>query len=100
MEKFDSVAYSEQTVDEVALEVLGKTSPQVKQCLTYIATFLVPALAKTTDELTNILAACDGKYVPPGPSGSMTRGMADILPTEETFTRLIHELFRHVPLGV
>jgi len=85
MEKFDAASYSEQSVDAVALEVLGKTSPQVKQCLTYIASFLVPALAKTTDELTNIIAACDGKYVPPGPSGSMTRGMADILPTGRNF---------------
>jgi cobaltochelatase CobN len=35
--------------------------------------------------LTNISAGCDGCYVPPGPSGSITRGMADILPTGRNF---------------
>jgi cobaltochelatase CobN len=85
MEKFDAAGFNEQSVDAVALEVLGEISPNVRRCLTYIAVFLVPALAKTTDELTNILAACEGKFVPPGPSGSITRGMADILPTGRNF---------------
>ena len=51
----------------------------------YVASFLVPALASTTDELKYVLGSCNGKYVPSGPSGSPTRGMADILPTGRNF---------------
>ncbi|HEX5366567.1 MAG TPA: cobaltochelatase subunit CobN [Acidimicrobiales bacterium] len=42
---------------------------------------LVPALRRTTDEVANVLAALDGRYVPAGPSGAPTRGGAHVLPT-------------------
>ncbi|NIR17252.1 MAG: hypothetical protein GWO08_08305, partial [Gammaproteobacteria bacterium] len=57
----------------------------VRRCLTYITKSIVPALAATTDELTHTIGGCEGNYVPPGPSGSPTRGMADILPTGRNF---------------
>src|SRR5262249_33331748 len=44
-----------------------------------------PALARTTDEISNLLAALDGRYVPAGPSGAPTRGMAHVLPTGRNF---------------
>jgi cobaltochelatase CobN len=46
---------------------------------------LVPNLARTTDEVDNLLRALDGRYVPAGPSGAPTRGMAHILPTGRNF---------------
>ncbi|HEY3144044.1 MAG TPA: cobaltochelatase subunit CobN [Acidimicrobiales bacterium] len=46
---------------------------------------LVPALRRTPDEITNLLAALDGLYVPPGPSGAPTRGAANVLPTGRNF---------------
>jgi cobaltochelatase CobN len=46
---------------------------------------LVPNLARTTDEIDNLLHALDGGYVPAGPSGAPTRGMAHVLPTGRNF---------------
>jgi cobaltochelatase CobN len=53
--------------------------------LNYLCTRLVPALRRTTDEITNLLAGLDGRFVPPGPSGAPTRGMAHVLPTGRNF---------------
>ena len=85
IKRFRSRNFQKEAIDALAEEVLGKTSSKVRLCLEYIADFLVPALEATTDELTNALSACEGAYVPPGPSGSPTRGMADILPTGRNF---------------
>jgi len=85
VKKFHSKAFKKQSIDAITKVVLGGNDPNVKRCLVYIASFLAPALAATTDELTYTLSACEGGYVPPGPSGSLTRGMADILPTGRNF---------------
>jgi cobaltochelatase CobN len=57
----------------------------VQTTLRFACDSVVSNLAKTSDEITNIVRALDGKYVPPGPSGSPTRGMAHILPTGKNF---------------
>jgi cobaltochelatase CobN len=46
---------------------------------------LAPNLVRTTDETRNLLAALDGRYVPAGPSGAPSRGMAHVLPTGRNF---------------
>jgi cobaltochelatase CobN len=53
--------------------------------LRWVCDRLVPALARTTDELAGIAAALDGRFVPAGPSGAPTRGMAHVLPTGRNF---------------
>jgi cobaltochelatase CobN len=53
--------------------------------LRWVCDRLVPALHRTTDEFTNTLGALDGRYVPAGPSGAPTRGMAHVLPTGRNF---------------
>jgi cobaltochelatase CobN len=53
--------------------------------LTFVCQRLVPSLQKTSDEITNLLAALEGRYVPAGPSGAPTRGMAHVLPTGRNF---------------
>ncbi|MDQ4070895.1 MAG: cobaltochelatase subunit CobN, partial [Actinomycetota bacterium] len=53
--------------------------------LRWVCDRLVPALRRTTDEVGNTLAALDGRYVPAGPSGAPTRGMAHVLPTGRNF---------------
>ena len=85
IQKFHVADFKEEAIDSIVQDVLGGGNPNVWQCLSYVGSFLVPALEATTDELTNTLAGCDGCYVPPGPSGSITRGMADILPTGRNF---------------
>jgi cobaltochelatase CobN len=85
IKKFNKEGFKEQSIDAIAKDVLGRSSPDLMRCLSYVRSFVAPALAATTDELTYTVSACEGKYVPPGPSGSVTRGMADILPTGRNF---------------
>jgi cobaltochelatase CobN len=53
--------------------------------LRWVCDRLVPALRATTGEIDAVLAALDGRFVPPGPSGAPTRGMAHVLPTGRNF---------------
>ncbi|MFT7838575.1 cobaltochelatase subunit CobN [Saccharothrix sp. BKS2] len=59
--------------------------PDVARILEFAADEVVPRLARTTDELTNVLHALDGGYVPAGPSGSPLRGLVNVLPTGRNF---------------
>jgi cobaltochelatase CobN len=54
----------------------------------WICDWLVPRLAQTGDEITNLLVGLSGRYVPAGPSGSLTRGGAHVLPTGRNFYSL------------
>lgn len=83
--QFRNRKFQKEAIDEVIHEVLNGTSQKIRQCLDYIAEFLVPALEATTNELINAVSLCEGAFVPPGPAGSPTRGMADILPTGRNF---------------
>ena len=42
-------------------------------------------IEQVTDEIDHVLDALAGRYVPPGPPGAPTRGMAHILPTGRNF---------------
>jgi cobaltochelatase CobN len=64
-------------------EIAG--SPEVARVLRFAATEVVPRLARTTDEIDNVLHALAGGYVPAGPSGSPTRGLVNVLPTGRNF---------------
>jgi cobaltochelatase CobN len=57
----------------------------VDEALRFAGDVLVPRLRLTTDEVGNTLRALDGRYVPAGPSGAPTRGMAHVLPTGRNF---------------
>jgi cobaltochelatase CobN len=63
----------------------GPDADLVEAVLRFAATEVVPRLARTTDELTNVLHALDGGYVPAGPSGSPLRGLLNVLPTGRNF---------------
>jgi cobaltochelatase CobN len=68
--------------------ITGDTKPQSddeRDVLGWVASVAGPALERTPDEIENILAALDGRWVPPGPSGAPTRGMAHVLPTGRNF---------------
>ncbi|HEV2634923.1 MAG TPA: cobaltochelatase subunit CobN [Actinocrinis sp.] len=69
-----------------AEQVRGRApSPEVARVLEFAATEVVPRLRRTTDEITNVLRALDGRHVPAGPSGSPTRGLVSVLPTGRNF---------------
>lgn len=53
--------------------------------LRFICADLMPNIRRNTEEIDNLLRALDGRYVPAGPSGAPTRGMAHVLPTGRNF---------------
>ena len=57
----------------------------VAAALRFACQEVVPRLARTGDEITAILHALDGGYVPAGPSGSPLRGLINVLPTGRNF---------------
>jgi cobaltochelatase CobN len=65
--------------------VAEPSSPDEKAVLSWVAETVGPALDATTQELDHVLSALDGRWVPPGPSGAPTRGMAHVLPTGRNF---------------
>jgi cobaltochelatase CobN len=70
----------------VALEALGPLAgPDLRASLTYISQSLAPRLERTTEEIDNVVAGLEGRFVPAGPSGAPTRGMAHVLPTGRNF---------------
>ena len=86
--ELEAHAYAESAVEPA----IGKTfaghtadySP-LTTVLGYACRELAPNLARATDEIDNLLRGLSGGYVPAGPSGSPTRGMASILPTGRNF---------------
>jgi cobaltochelatase CobN len=65
--------------------VLGLESDEVAKVLAFACTELVLKLEQAGDEIEHLLDALEGKYVPAGPAGAPTRGMAHILPTGRNF---------------
>ncbi len=57
----------------------------VRRILAFACEQLVPRLQRTDEEISNLLNGLRGGYIPAGPSGSPTRGMAHILPTGRNF---------------
>ena len=63
----------------------GIDATEVAATLRFIATRVVLGLRRADDELAHVLDALAGRYVPAGPSGAPTRGMAHVLPTGRNF---------------
>lgn len=60
--------------------------PALATILNFAIKFIVPKLHEgARDEIGNLLHALNGRYIPPGPSGAPTRGMAHVLPTGRNF---------------
>ena len=67
------------------VSAMEKISPDVNAALEYACTSIVPNLERVDEEIGNVLQALEGRYVPAGPAGAPTRGMAGILPTGRNF---------------
>lgn len=65
--------------------MLGLQSEDITQALIFACEELVPNLEQTGDEIEHLLDALEGKYIPAGPAGAPTRGMAHVLPTGRNF---------------
>ena len=59
--------------------------PAVAAILRFAADEVVPRLAGTAGEITQVLRALDGHYIAAGPSGSPLRGLVNVLPTGRNF---------------
>ncbi|MBD2306582.1 cobaltochelatase subunit CobN [Chroococcidiopsis sp. FACHB-1243] len=57
----------------------------ITNTINWIRDRLLPALAQTQQEITNLLRGLDGRYVPSGASGAPTRGRPEVLPTGKNF---------------
>ena len=78
--------FATERVDDVIETVLGaRGAGHIAEVLRFACRNLVPNLRRTSEEIENLLRGLDGRYVPAGPSGAPTRGMAHILPTGRNF---------------
>ncbi|WP_055530950.1 cobaltochelatase subunit CobN [Streptomyces graminilatus] len=84
-EGMEERAWEASAVPGLVRDVLGLELPDAVAVLEFACREVVPRLARTTDEITHILKALDGGYVPAGPSGSPTRGLVNVLPTGRNF---------------
>ncbi|MBV7336042.1 cobaltochelatase subunit CobN [Chloroflexi bacterium TSY] len=62
-----------------------QSQSKIVNCLNFVCNTLVPLIRQNDAEIDNLLAALNGCYVPAGPAGAPTRGMAHILPTGRNF---------------
>jgi cobaltochelatase CobN len=81
----EHAGFQERSIDGIVSSVLGRSDATVTGPLRFACRVLIPALEQVTDEVDHILEALAGRYVPPGPAGAPTRGMAHILPTGRNF---------------
>ncbi len=72
-------------IGEVQRAVLGVEVEEMTAVLDFVCRELVPRLEQTGEEIEHLLDALEGKYIPAGPSGAPTRGMAHVLPTGRNF---------------
>ncbi len=79
VEQLDAAGWDASGVDAL------HPSPDVRAVLRFACEEVVPRLARTTDELGNLLHGLSGGFVPAGPSGSPTRGLVGVLPTGRNF---------------
>ncbi|HJT78583.1 MAG TPA: cobaltochelatase subunit CobN, partial [Gemmataceae bacterium] len=77
---------SPETVLEQVLR--GRPTNHVGRTLGFLWHTVWPRLRQCHNEIDQVLAALDGRFVPPGPSGAPTRGTADVLPTGRNFYSL------------
>ncbi|HMF63819.1 MAG TPA: cobaltochelatase subunit CobN [Edaphobacter sp.] len=81
----ETLGFRLEAIAEVQRAVLGLESKDITEVLTFTCNDLIPKLEQSGDEIERLLDALEGKYVPAGPAGAPTRGMAHILPTGRNF---------------
>ena len=72
-------------IPDLVRNLVGHADVQTEKVLKHAASTVHPALLRTTDEIDNLLRGLNGRFVPAGPSGAPTRGMANVLPTGRNF---------------
>jgi cobaltochelatase CobN len=80
-----TAGWSVGAVPEAVERTLGAPNEAAAAALRFACQEVVPRLGRTGNEITAILHALDGGYVPAGPSGSPLRGLINVLPTGRNF---------------
>ena len=77
---------------ERSLAIAGSMFPSddgaISSAVEFVCGSLHPAICRMGDEIGSIMAALQGQYIEPGPSGCPTRGRAQLLPTGRNFYSL------------
>ena len=81
----EGLGFRNESIAAVQRSVLGIESDDIAKVLAFVCDELVPRLEQTGDEIEHLLDALEGKYIPAGPAGAPTRGMAHVLPTGRNF---------------
>jgi cobaltochelatase CobN len=81
----DARGWSVDAIPAIVESTLGAANDAVAATLRFACQEVIPRLARTGDEITAILHALAGGYVPAGPSGSPLRGLINVLPTGRNF---------------
>lgn len=88
---------------------IARVVPSMAETLKWVGDSLVPRICESTNEIANLILGLNGGFVPPGPSGSPTRGMTNTLPTGRNFysidpratpTRLSYEVGEKLAQGL
>jgi cobaltochelatase CobN len=83
--RLEGLGFQSKAIPAVQEAALGNVSSEVGRALTFACEEIVPRLELASDEVEHVLNALDGRYVPAGPAGAPTRGMAHILPSGRNF---------------
>jgi cobaltochelatase CobN len=81
----ETLGFRTDSIAEVQRAVLSFETTSITEVLAFACSDLVPKLEQSGDEIEHLLGALEGKYVPAGPAGAPTRGMAHILPSGRNF---------------
>ncbi len=78
-------------VEEAAIRVLGDllVTSMPRECASAREEVMrIASLIDQSDEMGSLMQGLSGSYIPPGPSGLLSRGKSDILPTGRNFYSL------------
>ncbi|MCT7973584.1 cobaltochelatase subunit CobN [Laspinema olomoucense] len=81
----EAAALVSQIIDPMGETILPKPNSATAKELDWIRDCLLPALQRTSEEITQLLRGLDGRYIKSGPSGAPTRGRPEVLPTGRNF---------------
>lgn len=88
LERLQEAGWDRSACAGLAVQVLGTAGgdgePLVR-CMEFLCGEVVPRLRRTREEMGNFLRGLTGGFLPPGPSGSPSRGQASLLPTGRNF---------------
>jgi cobaltochelatase CobN len=85
LEKMMELGFRKEECMSLAGTMYPDGGDRLREVTEFVCDRVVPGIMDTVDEIGNLLRGLDGGYVPPGPSGSPTRGNAHLLPTGRNF---------------